>query len=55
MSAPRRVSRKHKRLKLTPEQKKSVRAKPEANAGAGWKSKWSEPADPVKFLREDEK
>jgi hypothetical protein len=55
MSAPRRISRKRKRLKLTPEQKKAIWAKPEANAGAGWDSKWGEPADPVKFLREDEK
>ena len=36
MSAPRRISRKRKRLKLTPEQKKAIWAKPEANAGAGW-------------------
>jgi hypothetical protein len=45
--------RKRKRLKLTREQKKAIWAKPTANAGAGWDAKWSEPRDPIKFLRED--
>ena len=37
-----------KRLKLTPEQKRTVWARPQSNAGAGWQSRY-EPVDPVKF------
>ena len=38
---------KRKRIKrLTPEQKKAVWAKPEANAGAGWHSDYENTRDP---------
>jgi len=37
-----------KRLRLTPEQKKAVWARPKSNAGAGWQARYA-PADPVKF------
>ena len=54
MSAPRRMSRKrpkHKPLKLTPEQKKAIWAKPDANAGAGWHSRYEDDwtHDPIEF------
>ena len=35
-------AKKRKRLKLTREQKKAIWAKPEANAGAGWKSEYED-------------
>ena len=40
MTAPKRAKR--KRLKLTREQKKTIWAKPDANAGAGWHSEWED-------------
>ncbi len=44
--------KKAKRCKrLTPEQKKAVWAKPEANAGAGWRTDWENRCDPRVFER----